>query len=56
LVKKESKMAHKYNLVPQAVPEEHTKYRTMATKIPMPESLPIFEKLAAQCKHGDTNA
>ena len=40
-------MAHKYNLVPQAVPEVHTKYRTIATKIPVPESLPIFEKLAA---------
>lgn len=40
-------MAHKYNLVPQDVPQVHTKYRTIVTKIPVPESLPVFEKLNA---------
>ena len=32
-----------YNLDPVDVPKVDTKYRTIRTKIPVPESLPIFE-------------
>jgi 4-aminobutyrate aminotransferase-like enzyme len=34
-----------YDLTPVAVPAVQTKYRTIKTKIPVPESLPIFEEL-----------
>jgi len=34
-----------YSLEPVAVPQIHTKYRSIKTKIPVPESLPIFEAL-----------
>jgi 4-aminobutyrate aminotransferase-like enzyme len=34
-----------YNLAPVAVPQVHTKYRTIRTALPVPESLPIFEAL-----------
>ncbi len=34
-----------YDLTPVEVPLVETKYRTIKTKIPVPESLPIFEKL-----------
>jgi len=34
-----------YSLEPVAVPEVNTKYRTIKTKIPVPESLPIFAAL-----------
>ena len=34
-----------YDLTPVAVPHVNTKYRTIRTKIPVPESLPIFEAL-----------
>ncbi|NLC56897.1 MAG: aspartate aminotransferase family protein [Armatimonadetes bacterium] len=34
-----------YSLEPVAVPQIETKYRTIKTKIPVPESLPIFETL-----------
>jgi 4-aminobutyrate aminotransferase/(S)-3-amino-2-methylpropionate transaminase len=34
-----------YNLTPVEVPQVETKYRTIKTKIPVPESLPIFETL-----------
>ena len=37
---------HKYNLNPVAVPRVETKYRRIVTPIPVPESLPIFERLA----------
>jgi len=37
---------HKYNLVPCDVPKVETPYRRIATPIPVPESLPIFEALA----------
>ncbi len=40
-------MAHKYNLTPRDVPQIQTKYRTIATKIPTPESLEVFERLSA---------
>ena len=40
-------MAHKYNLVPQNVPQVQTKYRKIVTAIPVPESLAVFERLAA---------
>lgn len=40
-------MAHKYNLVPKEVPQVNTKYRTIVTKIPVPESLEVFKKLEA---------
>ncbi|NLF93690.1 MAG: aspartate aminotransferase family protein [Oligosphaeraceae bacterium] len=40
-------MAHKYKLVPQNVPQVHTKYRKIVTAIPVPESLAIFERLSA---------
>lgn len=35
----------KYSLEPVEVPKVDTKYRTIKTSIPVPESLPIFEKL-----------
>ncbi|OGS43204.1 MAG: 4-aminobutyrate aminotransferase [Elusimicrobia bacterium RIFOXYD2_FULL_34_15] len=34
-----------YDLTPVSVPKVKTKYRTIKTKIPVPESLPIFEEL-----------
>ncbi|MHB9036404.1 MAG: aspartate aminotransferase family protein [Armatimonadota bacterium] len=36
-----------YDLTPVEVPPIETKYRTIKTKIPVPESLPIFEALKA---------
>lgn len=39
-----SKMA-KYSLIPVEVPKVNTKYRKIKTKLPVPESLPIFQKL-----------
>jgi 4-aminobutyrate aminotransferase-like enzyme len=36
-----------YSLVPVNVPKIKTKYRSIQTAIPVPESLPIFEKLKA---------
>lgn len=38
-------MAH-YALTPVSVPAVETKYRTIKTKLPVPESLEIFEKLS----------
>jgi|SRR3989344_3574852 len=35
----------KYDLTPVVVPEVNTKYRIIRTKLPVPESLPIFEAL-----------
>ncbi len=35
-----------YNLTPVEVPVIETKYRRIATKLPVPESLPVFEKLS----------
>jgi 4-aminobutyrate aminotransferase-like enzyme len=34
-----------YDLVPVDVPKIETKYRTIKTKIPVPESIPIYEEL-----------
>jgi 4-aminobutyrate aminotransferase / (S)-3-amino-2-methylpropionate transaminase / 5-aminovalerate transaminase len=34
-----------YDLTPVEVPHVKTKYRTIKTKLPVPESLPIFEML-----------
>jgi 4-aminobutyrate aminotransferase-like enzyme len=34
-----------YDLTPVDVPKVETKFRTIKTKLPVPESLPIFEKL-----------
>ncbi|HSQ78983.1 MAG TPA: aminotransferase class III-fold pyridoxal phosphate-dependent enzyme [Candidatus Bathyarchaeia archaeon] len=36
-----------YDLTPAAVPLVETKYRSIRTKIPVPESLPLFAALAA---------
>ena len=36
-----------YDLTPVEVPHVQTKYRTIRTKIPVPESVPLFEALAA---------
>jgi len=36
----------KYDLTPVDVPPVDTKYRTIKTKLPVPESLPIFERLS----------
>lgn len=36
----------KYNLIPIDVPTVHTKYRTIRTKLPVPESLPVFQSLS----------
>ena len=35
----------KYNLTPVDVAKVHTKYRRIKTKLPVPESLPIFHSL-----------
>jgi 4-aminobutyrate aminotransferase/(S)-3-amino-2-methylpropionate transaminase len=35
----------KYNLTPVEVPQVKTKYRCIRTKLPVPESIPIFERL-----------
>ncbi len=35
-----------YGLTPVTVPRVETKYRTIKTKLPVPESLEIFKKLA----------
>jgi 4-aminobutyrate aminotransferase/(S)-3-amino-2-methylpropionate transaminase len=35
-----------YDLTPVDVPRVETKYRTIRTRIPVPESIPLFEKLA----------
>ena len=35
-----------YDLTPVAVPAVATRYRTIRTKLPVPESLPVFEELA----------
>ena len=35
----------KYDLIPREVPQVETKYRRIRTKIPVPESLPIFQAL-----------
>ena len=37
----------KYNLTPVEVPRISTKYRTIKTKLPVPESLKIFEILVS---------
>lgn len=37
----------KYNLTPVKVPQVKTKYRCIRTKLPVPESIPIFERLQA---------
>jgi len=42
--KEENRMA-KYNLEPVEVPHVKTKYRIIKTKLPVPESLPIFRDL-----------
>ncbi len=36
-----------YDLTPVNVPKVHTKFRTIQTAIPVPESLPLFERLRA---------
>ncbi len=36
----------KYSLQPVDVPQVNTKYRTIKTKLPVPESLPVFESLS----------
>ena len=36
-----------FPLVPEKVPQVHTKYRTIATAIPVPASVPLLEKLRA---------
>ncbi|MEN8254760.1 MAG: aminotransferase class III-fold pyridoxal phosphate-dependent enzyme [Verrucomicrobiota bacterium] len=36
----------KYDLTPVEVPPVDTKYRTIKTKLPVPESLPVFERLS----------
>lgn len=35
-----------YDLTPVDVPKVNTKYRTIKTKIPVPDSLPIFERIS----------
>ncbi|MFP4383605.1 MAG: aspartate aminotransferase family protein [Spirochaetia bacterium] len=39
-------MAAKYSLEPQEVPQVNTKYRTIKTKLPVPESLEVFKTLS----------
>jgi len=36
---------HSYDMMPRAVPRVDTRYRRIATKIPVPESIPILETL-----------
>ena len=40
-------MSREFTLVPQAVARIETKYRRIVTKLPVPESLPLFEALHA---------
>lgn len=40
-----AKFTRKYALDPVAVAPVHTKYRHIVTKLPVPESLPLFERL-----------
>jgi len=40
-----SKFKRKYDLTPVAVPKVETKHRRIVTKLPVPESIPLFEKL-----------
>ncbi|MEI8093871.1 MAG: aminotransferase class III-fold pyridoxal phosphate-dependent enzyme [Spirochaetales bacterium] len=40
-----AKFTRKYALEPVAVAPVHTKYRHIVTKLPVPESLPLFERL-----------
>ena len=40
-------MAKEYNLVPKRVPRVETAYRRIATDFPVPESIPILQKLSA---------
>ena len=35
-----------YSLTPVSVPKIHTRYRTIRTKLPVPQSLPVFRSLA----------
>ena len=37
----------KYSMEPVTVPQVKTKYRRIRTKLPVPESLPIFQALMA---------
>ncbi|OHD70673.1 MAG: 4-aminobutyrate aminotransferase [Spirochaetes bacterium RBG_13_68_11] len=37
--------ARKYSLEPVAVPRVHTRHRRIVTKLPVPESLPLFDRL-----------
>src|SRR5437016_2188733 len=43
----EPKMPREFTLVPQEVKKVNTKHRRIATKLPVPESLPTLEKLYA---------
>jgi 4-aminobutyrate aminotransferase/(S)-3-amino-2-methylpropionate transaminase len=40
-------MARKYSLVPRAVPRVETPFRRIVTDLPVPESVPILERLHA---------
>ena len=44
-MREQSMHKRKYSLVPVAVPPVETPYRRIATSLPVPESIPIFEKL-----------
>src|ERR1700720_3060780 len=38
-------MAREFDLAPRAVPPVQTRFRRIATEVPVPESLPVLEKL-----------
>ena len=38
-------MSREYSLTPKSVPRVSTRYRTIATDLPVPESIPTLEKL-----------
>jgi 4-aminobutyrate aminotransferase / (S)-3-amino-2-methylpropionate transaminase / 5-aminovalerate transaminase len=38
-------MSREYSLTPRSVPRVSTRYRTIATELPVPESIPIMERL-----------
>jgi len=38
-------MGKSYEMKPKKVPQVKTKYRTIKTAIPVPESIPVLEKL-----------
>ena len=39
-------MAKEYSMIPRSIPRVDTPYRKIVTDFPVPESIPVLEKLA----------